>query len=103
MRALLGSIVILAALTGCGGDDPPGGVDHSLTTCDISTGNPGGQCERACATHRDETGISCLAHSDFPPPNGTDVQCEGTFGIDGAIGCCVVLPDTAVLRFAECL
>ena len=104
MRALLGSIVIFAALTGCGGDDPPGGIDHSLTTCDISTGsNAGGQCERACATHRDETGISCPAHSDFPPPNGTDVQCEGTFGLEGAIGCCVVLPDTTVLRFAQCL
>ena len=54
---------ILVALAGCG-SDPPSGVDHSLTTCDISTGsNAGMPCERACATHRDETDIDCQAHS----------------------------------------
>lgn len=95
-------IAILVVLVACGADTPSG-IDHSLTTCDISTGsNAGKVCERACATHRDETGISCEAHSDAPPPNGTDVTCTGTFGLEGTIGCCVVLPDTMVLRFAEC-
>ena len=78
---------ILVALAECG-SDPPSGVDHSLTTCDISTGsNAGMPCERACATHRDETDIDCQAHSDSPPPNGTDVTCTGTFGLEGVIGC----------------
>mgnify|MGYP003454004733 CR=1 FL=1 len=93
---------ILGVLIGCG-TDAPTGIDHSLTTCDISTGsNAGMQCERACATHRDETNISCEAHSDTPPPNGTDVTCPGTFGLEGTIGCCIVLPGTTVLRYAEC-
>jgi len=97
-------IAILVVLAGCGSDTPDGGVDHSLTTCDISTGsNAGMRCERACATHHVETAIGCLAHSDTPAPNGTDVNCEGTFGLEGTIGCCVVLPGTTVLRFAECL
>ena len=96
-------LAILVALAGCGGETP-GGIDHSLTTCDISTGsNAGMVSERACATHHDETGISCDAHSETPAPNGTDVRCTGTFGLEGAIGCCVVLPDTIVLRFVECL
>lgn len=96
-------IAILVALAACGSEEA-GGIDHSITTCDISTGpNAGMPCERACATHRDETGISCEAHSIAPPPDGTDVTCEGTFGLEGVIGCCVVLPGTMVLRFAECL
>lgn len=94
---------ILFVLAGCG-SETPSGIDHSITTCDISTGsNAGMPCERACATHHDETGISCQAHSDTPAPNGTDVNCEGTFGLEGTIGCCVVLPDSIVLRFVECL
>ncbi len=96
-------IAILVALAGCG-SEPPSGIDHSLTTCDISTGsNAGKVCERACATHHDETGISCEAHSDSPSPTGTDVTCTGTFGLEDTIGCCVVLPDTMVLRFVECV
>ncbi len=103
MRDVTWGIALLVALAGCGGDTP-GGIDHSLTTCDISTGsNAGMVCEHACATHHDETSIGCPAHSDTPAPNGTDVSCDGTFGLDGVIGCCVVLPDTMVLRFVECL
>jgi hypothetical protein len=96
-------IAILVALVGCGADTPSG-IDRSITTCDISTGsNAGMQCERPCATHRDETGIPCEAHSIAPPPNGTDVTCPGTFGLEGTIGCCLVVPGTSVLRYAECL
>ena len=50
-----------------------------------------------CATHRDETGISCEALTT----DATPVTCEGTFGIDGVIGCCVMLPEQIVLRFAR--
>ena len=97
------SIAILVALVGCGTDTPAGTGVHSVTTCDLSTGsNAGMPCERGCATHHDETAIACQAHSDTPAPNGTDVSCTGTFGLDGAIGCCVVLPETVVLRFVEC-
>jgi hypothetical protein len=92
-------ILTIAILVACGGGDTPGGIDHSLTTCDISTGsNAGMTCERACATQHDETDIGCLARS-----NGTDVMCEGTFGLDGIIGCCIVLPGEMIVRFAECL
>jgi hypothetical protein len=91
---------ILVTLAGCGGSETPSGIDHSTTTCDISTGpNAGMPCERACATHRDETGISCTAES----VTGTEVECEGTFGLEGTIGCCVVLPGETILRFAECI
>jgi hypothetical protein len=95
--------VILALLLVACGDSPSNDDDlHSLTTCDITTTNPGMPCERACATRRDETGIGCQARTVEPPPDGTAVTCTGTFGIDGVIGCCVVLPETIVLRFAEC-
>lgn len=95
-------LIFVLVLAGCGGDDGSSDSVHSLTTCDITTTNAGNPCERGCATHHDETGISCSAHSDVPSPNGTDVTCEGTFGLDGAIGCCLILPDTMVLRFVEC-
>jgi hypothetical protein len=91
-----------AVMFGCGGDDDAATGIHSLTTCDNSTTNAGMPCERGCATHHDETAIACSAHSDVPSPDGTDVSCPGTFGLDGVIGCCVVLPDTIVLRFVEC-
>jgi hypothetical protein len=95
-------LVILVMLAACGDEPADTTGIHSLTTCDVTTSQPGEPCERGCATHHEETGIGCAAHSDQPPPNGTDVSCEGTFGLDGVIGCCVVLPDTIVLRFVEC-
>lgn len=86
-------------LVACGGDDPSTENDlHSLTTCDVTTINPGMPCERACATHRDETGIACEALTT----DDTPVTCAGTFGLDGEIGCCVMLPEQIVLRFAVC-
>ena len=97
------ALLIVAMLTACGSDPADGNDLHSLTTCDISTGsNAGLTCERGCATHHDETAIGCQAHSDVPEPNGTDVTCDGTFGLDGVIGCCATLPGTMILRFVEC-
>jgi hypothetical protein len=97
-RGVMTRAVILLALVACGDEPSDDAGLHSSTTCDITTSNPGMPCERACATHHDETGIQCEALT----VDGTEVTCTGTFGIEGVIGCCVVLPDTIVLRFAEC-
>ena len=91
-------MIVVALVAACGDDPSTADGLHSSTTCDVTTSNPGMPCERACATHHDETGIGCAALT----VDGTQVDCEGTFGIEGVIGCCVVLPDTIVLRFAEC-
>jgi hypothetical protein len=95
-------MAILVVVLGCGGDPTVGDDLHTVTTCDVSTGSAGQPCERACATHHDVTGISCQAHSISPTPDGTAVTCTSTFGIDGTIGCCIVLPGETVGRYAEC-
>lgn len=90
---------VLFALAACGGESSSG-IDHTLTTCDISTGsNAGMTCERACASSHDETGIGCDARSEA---TGAEIRCDGTFGLEGTIGCCIAFPGSPILRFAEC-
>lgn len=90
------SLVLVAALFGCGGDRDP----HAPGTCDQGWVQNGfDTCELGCENSSQALGASgpaCSARTLDEQP----VSCSKTFTFDGVVGCCSV--EGTEVHFADC-
>lgn len=78
----------MAGAAACG-EDGPITDPHELGDCDKSWNNEVGKCEIACKKEPVQLGAGCPAKLREDIPNGFTDCTNGTFEIDGFIGCCI--------------
>lgn len=91
MRRLIFSLLVSALVAACGSDEDP----HVVGACTNWVDNQGnpimGDCEAACMSPPQSTGMSCDTVEQLNCPS---------FEFDGTAGCCI--SDGTTIRFYEC-